>query len=74
MKQKKLTKKLVLNKETIVNIGHPGMKGLIGGLSGKYTCLTEFYPCATYQFSNCELCMTPATGCDRECTIDPCAI
>ncbi len=71
MKQMKLTKKLVLNKETIVNIDRPDMKGLIGGA----TMNTQCYPYCTYHKTNCiGGCVTPATGCEPNCTAYPCEI
>ena len=70
MKQKKFTKKLVLNKQTIADLAHPQMKGVKGG--GTYTC----YPCTIYD-SVCPTC--PDGGgntCEPPCrpTDFPCTI
>jgi len=61
MKTRKITKKLSLNKKTVVNLDEKSMKGLRGGTG-------ESVP-----YSNCEMCVTEScakTVCQSLCETD----
>lgn len=45
MKDKKITKKLSLNKETIVHLRYQDMQKVKGGISGIPACLSCIDPC-----------------------------
>lgn len=69
MRPKKLTKKLVLHKQTISHLNNAKMSVLQGGVKTDYTC----YPRNCTELSCEETCVScqntcPATLCDTECS------
>lgn len=64
MKTKKITKKLTLNKKTVVNLDGTNMSGVKGGLvETYYTCPTGFTYCRTKCVTECPLCPSMNTAC-----------
>lgn len=68
MKQKKINKKLTLNKETISNIDADQLNDVKGGLSMGSICCPDTYTCPPYT-------VDPPWNCgdslQRTCTYDP---
>jgi hypothetical protein len=59
MKEKKLSKKLVLNKERIAQLNDLGMANLQGGMAASDSC--EFTCYDTCQLTKCVHCPGPTT-------------
>lgn len=69
MKQKKLSKRLVLSKETVANLDRPAMNGLLGGATLATQCL------CTWAYSNCDSCPTTVVSVRiRGCTEIDCGV
>jgi natural product precursor len=76
--KKKLAKKLLLNKSTVVSLNHNDMKHLRGGYisAPQYTCYSDCYYCSEPRYCDprltMEACTNPCPAGTYDCTDTNC--